>query len=1236
MSAQEFKFSFLRNTLFISAYSVISYYIANKPTPNNLLQVSNIPEREKIASSVFQLWKDQESSASPSFQQALVTYFSKKYFLNLALQSISFLLLLSESILIYYLVLYLKDDNNETLEGVLLCSGLILNSLACIFLINNSTREVSIMVLDVRTLITDLISAKLLIVHSSVMSKDNMKAKFMNTVTGDLICFEGIVSIIRLHSGLIAVSACFIAVPFYFGVWGLVGLLISVVHTPIIYYTLQSTQTYRTEKSKVSDKRVKLIQNLIEGIKIIKLYAWELPYLQLIFNTRAAEEKQGNKILSIVSVVTVMCFAGLSLVLFVALTLYASLGNEMEPAKVFFLLSVYTFTQSYAVYVSIGGIKAIYSIKVACQRIQDILELKEFKNLDNEDVNTRICMENCALSWREVREESGSESVGFRHGETYQVSNISFEVSSPGLIVVIGPTGCGKTTLLMGLLGELVHKSDKMTISGRIGYAAEDPWIISETFKENIIMGREYNDYLYQEVLESCALQHDISLLPEGDNSLVGDRGITLSGGQKARLSLARTLYSNSDIYLLDDPLSAVDTEIGLHLFKTIKKLSSEKIVILATHLTHFISHADKVLVIDQGSQVFYGTPQDLQRLKEDGTDLEQWIFSCSAKKEICIDPSEELVKNKPMETESIDSCEVTYRTYWKYTNYGYASVTLISVIFILMALGQLSVYAVQYWCALWIDSDESDSYYITGMGILVVVSYIVYALRIFSFNFACSSSNEKLHNKALEGLTKTDSNYFDVNPAGVLITRFIKDSAYLDESIIRSYYDSVSGIMTVIITAAALIIIIPYNALVIPMWVLLFYYVLSYFNPVIIQIKNNDLVVKGSFLSIYSAMLSGYVTVRSHLLSPHFMKIIKERSLNCYRANYNHEICINFVVSYIITAISLLFSLNLIAITATKDIVDSTIAAFSLSLSTVCLKLTRGLGVSLVYLHSYMCSVQRLLYFSELKPEGEYILQPGFKVTKGSICFSSISMRYRPECNLALNNLSFNIQGGSKVGIVGRTGAGKSSILQVLFRLVNQESGSVFIDGVDHMTLGLHDLRKELSVIPQSPFLFSGSIRNNLDPFKKYSDKEILDTLDQVSLNLRIEDPTDLDTLVVGKDLNFSSGQKQLLCLARVILRKNQIVMMDEATSNIDNTTDQIIQEIVRESFRECTLLIIAHRLRTVIKTDQIIVMENGACKESGTPFSLFHTGESLFRNLVLTTGADESAFLVSQLQII
>ena len=1224
----------MKSWFFLHGYSIISFYSTTRSSPTNLVQVSNQPEREKITTRLHVLWMEQQLTQSPSFARVLINFYARRYLINVIGLTISFLMFLVESILIFNLVEYLQDNQAESSEGALLAALLILNSIITIILFINSNEDALLIANEVKKSVTDIVSDKLLRVHRSVISKENVRGKFLNVITADLTSFEGLASITRCISSTVTFLACFAIVIIYFGIWGIIGLTISLVQVPIILHALKYTQGYRTEKSKISDGRLKLIENLIENIKVIKLYAWEMPYLKLIFEKRKLETRFERKIVNIISTFLILCHAGLGLVTFVSLTLFVTFDNDLDTAEVFFLMSVFFFTQCYAIQAAILGIEAFYSIRVVCNRIEELLLLKEFKKVSSVEPTPIIHLENCKFSWGEEFQGKNSEdSSPLARSKEFELSNIRFQVNDRGLIIVVGPSGSGKTTLLMGLLGELISKHDIFEVSARIGYVSEEPWIIPDTFRENVVMGKEFNPELYAYALESCALDHDIASLPNSDNSLIGDRGITLSGGQKARLSLARALYSQADIYLLDDPLSAVDTEIGLHLFRTIKKLSTEKIVVIVTHQVHFIPQADKVLVISNGSQLFFGTPNELN---SESVALENVVLSASKKTAVVESEAEDQNKRTYCLDKRINESEVTAMTYWKYIKLGASSVALIFVVLIIMVLGVVAFYAIQYWCVLWLDSGDSYSkYYIIGFAIIVAITYVAYSLRVCTFNHLIVNSNEKLHNNALEGLTKTDPKYFDSNPAGILVTRFSKDMGYLNDSMVKCFYDSVSTVFIILVATIIQIIILPYTALVIPLWIILCYCLFTYVNPVVMQMRNTELVTRGPLISTYNSMLTGYATIRSLLLSQHFMKIVQEQSLSCFRAGYAFQLVSNCMQCYLVMTILLMFTVDIIAVTACKDDIGSSLAAFSLSLSLLYLKFTRLFGKVLIELHSNMCSAQRLLYFSELDGEGKYSVNPEFKITQGAIIFSKVCMRYRSDCSLALNNLSFSMEGGIKVGIVGRTGAGKSSILQVLFRLVNPESGSVLIDGVDHMTLGLHDLRKQISVIPQSSFLFNSSIRDNLDPFRQYSNDEVLDALDQVSLNLFIEDQDDLDRLVVGRDLNFSSGQRQLMCLARAILRKNKIVMMDEATSNIDNTTDKLIQQIVRSKFNECTMMIIAHRLRTVASCDKIIVMENGACKEFGTPRELYAKEDTLFRNLVANTGTEESQILVELINL-
>ena len=330
----------------------------------------------------------------------------------------------------------------------------------------------------------------------------------------------------------------------------------------------------------------------------------------------------------------------------------------------------------------------------------------------------------------------------------------------------------------------------------------------------------------------------------------------------------------------------------------------------------------------------------------------------------------------------------------------------------------------------------------------------------------------------------------------------------------------------------------------------------------------------------------------------------------------------------------SVLTSINIVLIVSIPNYVSPSLAAFSLCSSIIVIGITGIWFKNLMEMSSNMASTQRLLEYSELLPEGTLISDKKFEITKGQIKFDDVYMRYRPNFDLALSGLCCEIDAGSKIGIIGRTGSGKSSILQVLFRLVNPESGTVYIDGQDYMDIDLHCLRKQMSVIPQSSVLFSAPVKDNLDPLHEHTDEEIINVLEEVKLkDIILEYDLGLYAEVRADEVSLSSGQKQLLCLARAILRNNKIVIMDEATANVDNETDRLIQETITLKFKECSLLIIAHRLRTIIDSDKIMVINKGICAEYGTPLQLYHTEDSIFKSILTHTGPEESQYLINQI---
>ena len=566
---------------------------------------------------------------------------------------------------------------------------------------------------------------------------------------------------------------------------------------------------------------------------------------------------------------------------------------------------------------------------------------------------------------------------------------------------------------------------------------------------------------------------------------------------------------------------------------------------------------------------------------------------------------------------------------------YGFKSIFIVIIALLILLLSQSIYQFLLFWASYWSKQTVQDSaFLIEGMGILVLIYYLSVCLRMFLFINLSLRSNVGVHNKAIESVITTSSSFFDTNPTGQIISRFAKDIGVIDGSLQYYLYETASTSTTLLGNFGVTVFVIPYNLIILPVLVLIAYPILKYVSPITLKLRKLELIARGPLLSTLNSAMNGLPILRCLCIQNKFKSDIREHATNHYRSSLTYHIFLRFSQFYADMVSVLIVVLNVAILVFTKGQIDPALAAYSLATSAYLQGLNALVIRNWLELESGMASAQRLLDYTDLPQEGVFTRPERFLIKEGHIQFDNVFMRYRPELPHSLSGLSFTVQAGHKVGIVGRTGAGKSSVLQVLFRLVNPESGSVLIDGRDYGDLGLHDLRKQMSVIPQSAILFSTTVRENLDPFREHTDLELNSVLEEFKLKEAIfEHVNGLDAEVSGKGVSLSAGQKQLLCLARAVLRQNKIIMMDEATANVDNETDRIIQKTVKLRFSGCTLLVIAHRIRTIIESDMIIVMDKGVCKEYGSPVELYGNQESLFRNLIQQSGVKESDYLVKKL---
>ena len=787
--------SFLQKATFSWIIPIIVYYKNNKPSFSNLLNVSHQADYENSTQQLKKNFKSQPEQKPGNFLKAIIETFYKDFLYDIFLSVLSLALMLLDSVLIYYMILYIKHENKPLTEGILLAVAIIIESLVMISVSTYSTMACMLFSTKLKRIMVCLVSEKCLNMHGSEISKKNTRGKCFNLITGDLVIIDGLSQVIMFFAIMIAFIITFVLAGAFFGGWGVFAIAFSFLHIPVMLAIGNSTKEDSSKVFAISDKRIKLIEKLIEGIQIIKLYAWEFPYLKRIYDEKQKESDLQRSLLNINLLFIVLGHAGCILVIFTTLSFYTLTEGELISSEVFFLVGVIIMSQGLWLILSVIGIKSLFDILQIFERLEELLFIREAtKNSHNLDDIKRISLNNAEFSWESDENiDKSMDSEKFDTSGISSVGNLTVNIKNNGLIIVVGPSGSAKTTLLMGLLGELFLISGECIVNGSIAFASEEPWLTPDTLKENITKGREFNDARYQKVLESCDLLKDLKMLPNGDETMVGDRGITLSGGQKSRICLARALYADHDILLLDDPLSAVDVTVGNHLFATIKDLSQEKIVVLVTHQLHYLAEADQVIVVNNGLQVFCGSTAELT----DRADIQSLLGTVAlsyAKKDS--DLNEDEYKQKDVATISEDQSEITvnFQTYFKYTLLGVKSKILLIAILFLMLLSQFVISLAYYWVALWIESDESEyNYYIAGLAIICFSAYVTFSMRTYPICNLLVNSNRILHNTALEGLTTTNSGYFDTNSSGVLINRFCKDSASLDNLLIIYYYESLS-----------------------------------------------------------------------------------------------------------------------------------------------------------------------------------------------------------------------------------------------------------------------------------------------------------------------------------------------------------------------------------------------------------------------------------------------------------
>ncbi|KAK2959552.1 Multidrug resistance-associated protein [Blattamonas nauphoetae] len=858
------------------------------------------------------------------------------------------------------------------------------------------------------------------------------------------------------------------------------------------------------------------------------------------------------------------------------------------------------------------------------------------------------------------------------------LSNMTVSLPRGSHTILVGPVGSGKSSFLSALLGELNCSSGRGRVVGKMAFLPQSPWILNATVEENITFGHPFDGEKYRRIVECCCLEADFVALPAGDQTEIGERGITLSGGQRVRVALARACYAEADVILLDDPFASVDASVGETIMeRCVGELLKEKTVICTTHHTSLIGRFDWVVelsedgrIVKQGKPTEFGHLSDMEEnQKEEEAQTPDMLNKLSptpfkspqlsqptAQPSVFTDatPLRRTNASPPNPTTPIVTPPLTP------SNIGYSLTTkeeestkgvsrdvykfylstiptfLIVLVFVVNLAAEICSVCEPYALSALTREDAGTG----GSKAKVFTFYLVTQLVSLALVFPQASvviqatirAALHIHEICIRRLFSAPLSYFDVTPTGRLLGRFSKDLESVDGGIphamsfqVRSSFSLVASFIGVAISMPILLLIIP------PFFVLIFKHN-KIFQTSGLRVRRYLSVARTAQLHDLTQQLNGMATIRAFDRDSDFIKTSK--------GILDKSASGEFVLNSSNRRVSLLLETDSMIIIASICVFAIILKGFNRSLAflPVALNLSSSVVSSLSnqlrhisMLENEMTSVEKLQEIATIEQEpARYVFsREGDKTrkwpTKGEIEYKQVDVRYRPDLPLSLSGLSFKVKGGQKVGIVGRTGSGKSTLILSLLRLVEVESGEIWIDSKETKTeVGLHELRLSVATTPQLPTLFEGSIRFNLDPFNEVKDDRMIwEALEEVGMAGFVKSLKGrLDSAVAEDGGNLSVGQQQLLCLSRALLKKEKIVLLDEATSSVDLETDKKIQQAIRNSFSDATVITVAHRLSTVADADMILVMEKGAVVESGSPAELLRNSSSVFYDLAMASG--------------
>lgn len=1227
----------------------------------------------KVLNSNWDKLKVETPSKQPSLAWAILKSFWKEAAWNAIFAGLNTLVSYVGPYLVSYFVDYLGGIETYPHEGYVLAGIFFVAKLVEILTTRQWYLGVDILGMHVRSALTAMVYRKGLRI-SSVARQSHTSGEIVNYMAvdvqrvGDYSWYLHDIWMLPMQI-VLALAILYKNV----GIAALATLVATIVSIIVTVPLAKMQEEYQDNLMTAKDERMRKTSECLRNMRILKLQAWEDRYRLILEDMRNVEFRWLRKALYSQAFITFIFWGSPIFVSVVTFGTSILLGNELTAGSVLSALATFRILQE-----PLRNFPDLVSMmaqtKVSLDRISGFLQEEELQDdativLPKGLTNVAIEIKNGEFCW----DPSSSNST---------LSGIQMRAEKGMRVAVCGIVGAGKSSFLSCVLGEIPKISGEVRICGSAAYVSQSAWIQSGNIEDNILFGSPMDKVKYKSVIHACSLKRDLELFSHGDQTIIGDRGINLSGGQKQRVQLARALYQDADIYLLDDPFSAVDAHTGSELFREyILTALASKTVIYVTHQIEFLPSADLILVLKEGRIIQAGKYDDLLQAGTDFNALVSAHHEAIGTMDISTNSSDESDENTPLsgsvmfskkcdstacdmdslgkevaekessserklikekkkakrsrkkqlvQDEERERGKISLKVYGSYMRAAYRGY-LIPLILLSQGAFQGLQIGSNWWMAWANPQTKGDQPKTSSLTLLLVYmalafgsSWCVFIRAVLVATFGLEAA-QKFFIKMLRSIFRAPMSFFDSTPAGRILNRVSVDQSVVDLDIpfrlggFASTTIQLIGIVGVMTTVTWQVLLLVVPMAIACLWMQKYYMASSRELVRIVSIQ------KSPVIHLFGESIAGAATIRGFGQEKRFMKR-NLYLLDCFARPF---FCSIAAIEWLCLRMELLSTFvfafcMFLLVSIPHGSIDPSMAGLAVTYGlNLNARLSRWI-LSFCKLENKIISIERIHQYSQLPSEAPLVIEnsrpPSSWPQSGTIELADLKVRYKESLPVVLHNVSCIFPGGKKIGIVGRTGSGKSTLIQALFRLIEPEGGRIIIDNIDISSIGLHDLRSRLGIIPQDPTLFEGTIRGNLDPLEEHTDDDIWQALDKSQLGEVIRRKEQkLDSPVLENGENWSVGQRQLVSLGRALLKQARILVLDEATASVDTATDNLIQKIIRTEFKDCTVCTIAHRIPTVIDSDVVLVLSDGRVAEFDSPARLLEDKNSMFSRLVL-----------------